>query len=186
MPALNLRQRFGHAGGERNLEPLGLENAAKRERDRFVIFDDQNSRGLRVRAFGHSDVVTQFRGDNGKISSGMFKGARLLLLTGAKSGKQRINPLAFTRDGDNYVIIASKGDSPTHPDWYHNTLANQEVGVEVATQSGVHQFAAHARIAEGEERQRLYDAQAAVMPNFAEYQKKTSREIPVVVLDPRR
>ena len=136
----------------------------------------------------NSDVVAQFRSDNGKISSGMFKGARLLLLTttGAKSGKERINPLAFTRDGDNYVIIASKGGSPTHPDWYYNILANPEVGVEVATHSGVDQFAAHARIAEGDERQRLYDAQAAVMPNFAEYQKKTSREIPVVVLEPHR
>ena len=135
----------------------------------------------------NSDVVRQFRSDNGKISSGMFKGARLLLLTttGAKSGKERINPLAFTRDGDNYVIIASKGGSPTHPDWYHNILANPEVGVEVATHSGVHQFRAHARIAEGDERRRLYDAQAAVMPNFAEYQKKTQREIPVIVLEPR-
>src|SRR5579859_1995352 len=136
----------------------------------------------------NSDVVTQFRSDNGKISSGMFKGARLLLLTttGAKSGKERINPLAFTRDGDNFVVIASKGGSPTHPDWYHNVLANPEVGVEVATASGVDQFAAHARIAQGDERQRLYDAQAAVMPNFAEYQKKTARAIPVVVLEPRR
>ncbi len=133
------------------------------------------------------DVVRQFRSDNGTISSGMFKGARLLLLTttGAKSGKERINPLAYTRDGDNYVVIASKGGSPTHPDWYHNILANPEVGVEVATRSGVHQFRAHARIAEGDERQRLYDAQAAVMPNFAEYQKKTEREIPAVVLGPR-
>jgi deazaflavin-dependent oxidoreductase (nitroreductase family) len=136
----------------------------------------------------NSDVVTQFRSDNGRISSGMFKGARLLLLTttGARSGKERINPLAFTRDGDNFVIIASKGGSPTHPDWYHNILANPEVGVEVATPSGVDQFRAHARIAEGEERQRLYDAQAKVMPNFAEYQKKTQREIPVVVLEPQR
>src|SRR5689334_788495 len=134
------------------------------------------------------DVVEQFRANNGKISSGMFKGARLLLLTttGARSGKERINPLAFTRDGDNYVIIASKGGSPTHPDWYRNILANPEVGVEVATQSGVDQFRAQARIAEGSERQRLYDAQARVMPNFAEYQKKTDREIPVVVLEPRR
>jgi deazaflavin-dependent oxidoreductase (nitroreductase family) len=135
----------------------------------------------------NSDVVRQFRSDNGKISSGMFKGARLLLLTttGAKSGKERINPLAFTRDGDNYVIIASKGGSPSHPDWYHNILANPEVGVEVATHSGVRQYGAHARIAQGAERRRLYDAQAALMPNFAEYQKKTEREIPVIVLEPR-
>ena len=97
------------------------------------------------------DVVTQFRSDNGNISSGMFKGARLLLLTttGAKTGKERINPLAFTRDGDNFVIIASKGGSPTHPDWYYNILANPEVGVEVATRSGVDQFAAHAADREG-------------------------------------
>jgi deazaflavin-dependent oxidoreductase (nitroreductase family) len=136
----------------------------------------------------NSDVVQQFRSDNGKISTGMFKGARLLLLTtrGAKSGKERINPLAFSRDGENYVIIASKGGSPGHPDWYFNVVANPEVSVEVVTQSGVDQFAAHARVAEGEERQRLYDAQAAIMPNFAEYQKKTSREIPVIVLEPRR
>src|SRR5215467_1975658 len=113
------------------------------------------------------DVIEQFRTNNGVIHSGMFKGARLLLLTttGAKSGKQRINPLAFTRDGNNYVIIASKGGSPTHPDWYHNILANPEVRLEVATQSGVDQFRARARIAEGDERQRLYDAQARVMPN---------------------
>jgi len=136
----------------------------------------------------NSDVVAQFRSDNGKVSSGMFKGARLLLLTttGAKTGKERINPLAFTRDGDNYVIIASKGGSPTHPDWYYNVLANPEVRVEVATQSGVDQFAAHALIVKGDERQRLYDAQAAVMPNFAAYQKKTAREMPVIVLEPRR
>jgi len=157
---------------------------------RFHAFDNDMTETRPAAAWNNvnSDVVSQFRSDNGKISSGMFKGARLLLLTtkGAKSGKERINPLAYTRDGDNYVVIASKGGSPTHPDWYHNILANPEVGVEVATPSGVEQFAARARIAQGEERQRLYDAQAAIMPNFAEYQKKTSREIPVVVLEPRR
>jgi deazaflavin-dependent oxidoreductase (nitroreductase family) len=70
------------------------------------------------------------------------------------------------------VIIASKCGSPTHPDWNHNILAYPEVGVEVATPSGVDQFAAHARIAEGEDRRRLYDAQAALMPSFAEYQRR--------------
>src|SRR5947208_16858491 len=91
----------------------------------------------------NSDVVRQFRSDNGKISSGMFKGARLLLLTttGAKSGKQRVNPLAFSRDGDNYVIIASKGGSPTHPAWHSNVLANPEVGVEVASRPGLERCA---------------------------------------------
>jgi deazaflavin-dependent oxidoreductase (nitroreductase family) len=129
----------------------------------------------------NNDVIQQFRTNHGVIESGMFKGARLLLLTttGARSGKQRVNPLAFTRDGDHYVIIASKGGSPTHPDWYHNLVANPDVSVEV----GAEHFAATARVAEGDERERLYAAQAAIMPGFAEYQQKTSRQIPVVVLE---
>ena len=133
------------------------------------------------------DVIRQFRGNNGVITSGIFKGAKLLLLitTGAKSGNQRTNPLAFTRDGANYVIIASKGGSPTHPDWYHNVVANPDVSVEVAVEGGVEKFDAHARVALGEERERLYAAQAAIMPGFAEYQRKTSRQIPVIVLEPR-
>jgi deazaflavin-dependent oxidoreductase (nitroreductase family) len=135
----------------------------------------------------NTDVIDQFRKNDGKIESGMFKGARLLLLTttGAKSGQTRINPLAFTRDGDSYVVIASKGGSPTHPDWYHNVVAHPDVTVEVSTADGTERFAASARVAEGAERERLYAAQAAVMPGFAEYQRKTSRQIPVVVLEPR-
>ena len=130
------------------------------------------------------DVIEQFRGNGGTISSGMFKGARLLLLstTGAKSGKTRINPLAFTRDGDRYVVIASKGGAPTHPDWYHNIVTKPDVTVEVATRSGIDRFQARASVAQGEERQRLFDAQAAIMPGFADYQRKTTRQIPVVVL----
>jgi deazaflavin-dependent oxidoreductase (nitroreductase family) len=129
----------------------------------------------------NTDVVEQFRTNDGQIQSGMFKGARLLLLTttGAKSGKTRINPLAFTRDGEHYVVIASKGGSPTHPDWYHNLAALPDVTVEVADE----RFDARARIAQGEERDRLYAAQAALMPGFAEYQRKTTRQIPVVVLE---
>ena len=129
------------------------------------------------------DVVEQFRTNHGQIQSGMFKGARLLLLTttGAKSGKTRINPLAFTRDGENYVIIASKGGSPTHPDWYHNLVANPDVTVEVGTE----RIDVRARVAQGEERDRLFAAQAALMPGFAEYQRKTARQIPVVVLERR-
>ena len=131
----------------------------------------------------NTGVVEQFRTNNGQIQSGMFKGARLLLLTttGAKSGKTRINPLAFTREGEDYVVIASKGGSPTHPDWYHNLAANPDVTVEVGTD----RFDARARVAQGEERDRLYGAQAALMPGFAEYQRKTTRQIPVVVLERR-
>jgi len=133
------------------------------------------------------DVIQQFRQNDGKIESGMFKGARLLLLTttGAKSGQTRVNPLAFTRDGHNYLVIASKGGAPSHPDWYRNLVAHPDVTVEVSTSDGSRRFAARARVARGAERDRLFAAQAAVMPGFAEYQRKTSRQIPVVVLEPR-
>jgi len=135
----------------------------------------------------NSDVIEQFRSNDGQIESGMFKGAHLLLLTttGAKSGQTRINPLAFSRDGDNYVVIASKGGAPSHPDWYHNVVAHPEVTVEVSTADGTRRFEARARVARTTERERLYAAQTAIMPGFAEYQRKTSREIPVVVLEPR-
>src|SRR5688572_27366494 len=128
--------------------------------------------------------IEQFRGNNGAIRSGMFKGARLQLLTttGARSGKTRINRLAFTRDADRYVVIASRGGAPTHPAWYHNIVAHPDVTVEVATGSGIDRFQARASVPQGEERQRLFDAQAAIMPGFADYQRKTTRQIPVVVL----
>lgn len=144
---------------------------------------DPNARGNAI----NTDVIEQFRNNDGKIESGIFKGARLLLLTttGAKSGQTRVNPLAFTRDGDNYVIIASKGGAPSHPDWFHNVVAHPDVSVEVSTRDGIRRFAARARVAEGAERERLYAAQAAVMPGFADYQRKTARQIPVVVLEPR-
>jgi deazaflavin-dependent oxidoreductase (nitroreductase family) len=121
-------------------------------------------------------VVENFRANNGRMPND----APLLLLTtkGARSGQTRLNPLAYSRDGDRLVIIASKGGNPRHPDWYHNVVANPEVTVEV----GGERFQARARVTEGAERQRLFDAQAAVMPNFAEYQEKTSRQIPVIVL----
>jgi deazaflavin-dependent oxidoreductase (nitroreductase family) len=122
-------------------------------------------------------VVETFRANNGRMPND----APLLLLTtrGARSGQTRLNPLAYSTDGDRLVIIASKGGNPKHPDWYHNIVANPEVTVEV----GGERFQARARVTEGAERQRLFDAQAAVMPNFAEYQEKTSRQIPVIVLE---
>jgi deazaflavin-dependent oxidoreductase (nitroreductase family) len=130
----------------------------------------------------NGEIIEQFRANNGTMVSGMFKGAPLLLLTskGARSGQTRINPLAYTRDGDRYVIIASKGGAPSHPDWYHNVVANPEVTVEVGPQ----RIPARATVAEGPERDRLYAAQAALMPGFAEYQRKTTRRIPVVILEP--
>jgi deazaflavin-dependent oxidoreductase (nitroreductase family) len=103
----------------------------------------------------------------------------LVTHTGAKSGQPRTSPLAYTRDGDNVVIIASKGGSPAHPHWYLNMLAHPEVTVELPTET----YQAKARVAQGEERERLFRAQADKMPNFDEYQAKTQREIPVVVLE---
>jgi deazaflavin-dependent oxidoreductase (nitroreductase family) len=126
----------------------------------------------------NNDLIEKFRANNGAMPNGS---ALLLLHTkGAKSGQLRVNPLAYTRDGDRYVIIASKGGYATNPDWYHNLVANPEVTVEVGEQ----RFPARAIVADGTERDRLFDAQAAVMPNFAEYQTKTTRKIPVIVLEP--
>jgi deazaflavin-dependent oxidoreductase (nitroreductase family) len=127
------------------------------------------------------DLIEQFRANNGEIKEGMFKGAPILLLTttGARTGKTYTTPLAYTRDGERVVIIASKGGAPTNPAWFHNLVANPAITVEV----GAEKFEARATVAEGEERDRLYDAQAAIMPGFAEYQRKTNRRIPVVVIE---
>jgi deazaflavin-dependent oxidoreductase (nitroreductase family) len=126
-------------------------------------------------------LIEDVRANNGEATSGRFVGRPLILLTttGAKSGKQRTIPLVYTRDGDRYVIIASKGGSPSHPDWYHNLVRNPSVRLEVGGES----FAARATLAQGAERERLYANQAEKMPNFAEYQRKTSRQIPVVILE---
>jgi deazaflavin-dependent oxidoreductase (nitroreductase family) len=103
----------------------------------------------------------------------------LLHTTGARTGKERVNPLVYTTDGDDLVVVASKGGAPTNPDWYHNLLANPDVTVEVGTDT----MPVRARVAEGAERERLWSHQVEVMPGFAEYQAKTSRTIPVVVLE---
>lgn len=124
-------------------------------------------------------IIEEFRSNGGKVG-GPFTGRTLLLLhtTGTKSKAERINPVAYTTDGDRLVIIASKGGAPTHPDWYHNVVGNPHVTIEVGTDK----FQAHAAIATEPERTRLYDQMAAIMPGFAEYQRKTTRRIPVIVL----
>ncbi len=110
----------------------------------------------------------------------MFDGKTLLLLhtVGAKSGQERINPVAYVADGERLVIIASKGGAPTHPDWYYNIAANPLVTVEVGTE----QFQARAEIASEPERTRLYNKMVEMMPGFADYQRKTKRVIPVIKL----
>jgi deazaflavin-dependent oxidoreductase (nitroreductase family) len=125
-------------------------------------------------------LIAEFRANGGQVG-GSFAGRPLLLLntTGARSGQPRTSPLVYTTDGARLVIIASKGGAPSHPDWYHNIVANPAVEIEL----GAERFPARATIAEGAERQRLYDQMAAQMPFFAEYQRKTPRQIPVVVLE---
>ncbi len=125
-------------------------------------------------------LIEEYRATGGKVG-GQFAGRPLLLLTttGAKSGQPRTQPLVYTVDGDRLVIIASKGGAPTNPAWYHNLLANPQATVEL----GAETFEVRATRIEGEERRRLYDAQAALMPTFADYEKKTSRDIPLFVLE---
>jgi deazaflavin-dependent oxidoreductase (nitroreductase family) len=128
-------------------------------------------------------LIADFRAHGGKASSGPFVGRPLLLLTtvGARSGQSRTTPLVYTRDGERYVVIASKGGAPTNPAWYHNLRARPTVTIEV----GEERFDADASVAEGAERRRLYDQQAALMPGFADYERRTDRTIPVVMLDRR-
>jgi deazaflavin-dependent oxidoreductase (nitroreductase family) len=128
----------------------------------------------------NAQVIEEFRANDGRVG-GMFEGAPMILLThtGRKSGNRYTTPLVHSRDGDDYVVIASKGGADTHPEWYRNIQANPQVRVEVGNDA----FDAVARIhADGEERERLYRAQAELMPNFKEYEQNTDRVIPVVVL----
>ena len=128
----------------------------------------------------NANLIAEFRANDGKVT-GQFAQAPLLLVThtGAKSGVRRTSPLAYSRDGDAIVIIASKGGAPTHPHWYLNMKANPQVTVELPGET----YEARVREAEGDERDRLFRAQADLMPNFDEYAAATDRTIPVLVLD---
>ncbi len=117
---------------------------------------------------------------NGTPTNGPFKGRPILLLTtvGAKTGTIRTTPLVYTTDGDKWVIVASKGGSDSHPAWYLNLLANPNATIEANGET----ISVHATPAHGAERRRLYDQHAAAHPGFLDYEKKTSREIPVLLL----
>jgi len=125
-------------------------------------------------------VISEFRTNEGKVG-GQMKGVPLLLLTttGAQTGKPFTKPLAYTKDGDRIVVIASFAGSLHHPAWYVNLVKNPVVTIEI----GSERFQARATAISGAQRQRLFDAQAKLLPVFNDYQKKTSREIPVVVLE---
>ena len=125
-------------------------------------------------------IIEQFRANGGKVG-GPFEGATILLLTttGAKTGRQGTTPLAYSKDGDRLVIIASKAGAPTNPAWYHNLIAHPQVKVEVGTES----FDARATVTSGAERERLFAQHAEKNPGFLDYQKKTTRVLPVVTLE---
>jgi deazaflavin-dependent oxidoreductase (nitroreductase family) len=124
-------------------------------------------------------VIREFRANQGRVSGPLAHMPVLLLtMTSAKSGRTITKPLVYTTDGERLVVIASFAGAPKHPAWYHNLLAHPEATVEVGTE----RFRVKATVTTGEERQRLFDRQAAQMPIFVEYQHKTSRQIPVLVL----
>ena len=131
----------------------------------------------------NAEIVEEFRAHGGKVG-GVFEGAPLLLLhhTGAKSGVRRVTPLMYLREGDGYAVFASKAGAPENPAWYHNLKANPATSIEVGSQT----LDVVAREATGEERDRLFTSQAGSRPQFGEYQKKTERTIPVMVLSPAR
>ena len=128
-------------------------------------------------------TIQEFHSKAGK-GVGPF-GDQLMLLTtvGARSGEERITPVMFHRDGDRYVVIASKGGAPDHPGWYHNLKANPVANVEVGAETGTEKFEVRAREAEGEERDRIYAERVAFAPGFGEYERITSRKIPVMILE---
>lgn len=127
-------------------------------------------------------VIEEYR-EHGRVLTGQYAGREnLLLLTtiGARTGLERTSPLYYTRDGDRYILIASKGGAPADPDWYRNLVAHPEATIQVGKET----LRVHASTAEGRERQRLYDQMAARMPFYAEYQRSVSRQIPVIILEP--
>lgn len=129
-------------------------------------------------------LIEEFRANGGVIRSGPFAGRPLLLLTttGAKSGRTHTTPLVYTTDGARIVVIASKGGAPTNPAWYHNLVAHPRAVVELGRDT----FDVRATVTSGDERDRLFRAQADEMPAFKEYELKTTRTIPVVALERTR
>jgi deazaflavin-dependent oxidoreductase (nitroreductase family) len=127
-------------------------------------------------------IIDEFRANEGKVG-GPFEGAPVLLLTstGAKSGEQRTTPVVYQPDGERMVIFASKAGAPENPAWFHNLRANPTATVEV----GADTVEVEAVVTDGDERERLFSKQKQLMPQFADYEQKTTRQIPVVALTPK-
>jgi deazaflavin-dependent oxidoreductase (nitroreductase family) len=130
----------------------------------------------------NTQVITEFRESGGQVG-GMFSGMPLLLLhhVGARSGAQRVSPVAYLEDGGRYAIFATKGGAPENPAWYHNLMAHPETTIELGGET----IEVVAHEARGEERDRIYAEQVARVPQFGDYEQKTARKIPVVLLTPK-
>jgi deazaflavin-dependent oxidoreductase (nitroreductase family) len=128
-------------------------------------------------------TISEFRKNHGKVG-GNFEGAPLLLLhtTGKRSGKPRVNPVMYLKQGEHYLVFASKGGADTNPDWYHNLKAHQDIQIEVGDET----IDVRAEEITGRERDTLYALQASKYPGFADYQRKTKRIIPVIALTKRK
>jgi deazaflavin-dependent oxidoreductase (nitroreductase family) len=127
----------------------------------------------------NAQIIEEFRRNQGKVG-GQFDGARLLLVhhVGRKSGTERVNPVAYQQVGDEVAIFASKAGAPENPDWFENLMANPATTVEIGPET----WQVTARQAQGEERERIWERQKAAWPGFADYEHRTSRVIPVVIL----
>jgi deazaflavin-dependent oxidoreductase (nitroreductase family) len=125
-------------------------------------------------------LIEQFRTTAGKVT-GQFANLPVLLLKtiGAKTGATRTTPLVYFKDGERYLIIASKSGAPTNPAWYHNLVANPTASVELPNES----FDVQARVAKGDEREQLFHKVVESFPIYSGYQQKTGRRIPVIVLE---
>jgi deazaflavin-dependent oxidoreductase (nitroreductase family) len=130
----------------------------------------------------NTQVINEFRENGGQVG-GMFESMPLLLLhhTGAKSGTDRVTPLAYLEDDGRYAVFASKAGAPEHPSWYHNLIAHPETRVEIGGET----IEVTAHVADTEERDRIYTEQVSRLPQFGEYEQKTTRKIPVVLLTPK-
>jgi deazaflavin-dependent oxidoreductase (nitroreductase family) len=129
----------------------------------------------------NTGIIKEFRANGGKVG-GQFEGAPLLLLhtTGARTGHEHVTPVMYRDLGDGYAVFASKAGAPTNPDWYHNLMAHPAVQAEIGTRK----VPLTARVATGPEREEIWSAQKAANPGFADYERTTTRQIPVVILEP--
>jgi F420H(2)-dependent quinone reductase len=146
----------------------------------YLNLADRSWPVLRRLMGGHAAV---YRATNGLVGH-RFPGSPPMLLldhVGAKSGTRRTSPLVYARDGESFVLVASKGGYPKHPGWFHNLMANPDTTVQV----GSRHLDVHARVADAEERRRLWPVVVGVYGGYEDYQRRTGREIPLVILDPR-